>query len=218
MHLMGAPALTHKAEAELPAANAAAPPKANVMMAIEGANVGECQLRGVDMASWWREASARGPYASSHAQLFISSTPSYPPRPPAAPRPPARPPVCSLATRNRTRHRTTHHCHGLARCLSRAPPPAYPHPRPCYPTLVRRGRAHAVLGVHVREQPDGACAGPECEYRIALHTPRRAIPPPPTPLPLPLRVPLPHQSPNTHPRSAHPPHVSLASLADPIPR
>lgn len=39
MHLMGAPALSHKAEAELPAVNAAAPPKANVMMAIEGANV-----------------------------------------------------------------------------------------------------------------------------------------------------------------------------------
>lgn len=39
MHLMGAPPLTHKAEAELPAANTAAPPKANVVMAIEGAGI-----------------------------------------------------------------------------------------------------------------------------------------------------------------------------------
>ena len=92
MHLMGAPALTHKAEAELPAANSAAPPKANVMMAIEGANVGECEptslmpprlfLVGGEAA--WIAYS----FHASHRLLH----------------PPAHPLVRSLAVRNRPLH------------------------------------------------------------------------------------------------------------------
>ena len=96
MHLMGAPALTHKAEAELPAANSAAPPKANVMMAIEGANVGECEstslmpprplLVGGEAA--WIAYSFHAIHAASHRLLH----------------PPAHPLVRSLAVRNRPLH------------------------------------------------------------------------------------------------------------------
>ena len=45
MHLLGAPALTAEAEAELPVINRASTPQANVILALEGAGLGALRLR-----------------------------------------------------------------------------------------------------------------------------------------------------------------------------